>query len=124
MIYDRISKILTLFGLYSNKMIFSAFGFKRDFPLLSKTYYSVGGGFILEDSDTREEKKDKVTYNYDSAKELLEIGSSNDLSISDIVLKNEQDLAKDITLEELKKKVIDIWKEMNKSIYNGMKTSG
>ena len=111
-------------AVYSNKMIFSVFGVKRDFPLLSKTYYSVGGGFVLEDSDTKEEKKDKVTYNYDSAKELLEIGFSNDLSITDIVLKNEQDLAKDIELEELKKKVIDIWKKMNKSIYNGMQTSG
>ena len=107
---------------YSNKMLFSAFSSNLDTPFLSKTYYSVGGGFIVNDSEPSDGSK-KVTYNYDSCKELLDLANSQNISIRDIAFKNEKDLTNN-TEEELKKKILNIWKEMNRSIYNGMQQTG
>ena len=63
-------------------MIFSAFTANIDTPLLSKTYYSIGGGFILEDSNILNNDKEKVTYTYKSSDELLDIGNSENISVS------------------------------------------
>ena len=110
---------------YSNKMLFSAFLANSDTPALTKTYYSVGGGFIVDSSESlKKDTSDKVTYPYNSSKELLEIGDSENISISKIVFKNEQDLENNIKSEDLNRKVLAIWKQMNKTIYNGMQKTG
>ena len=107
---------------YSNKMTFSAFSSSGNL-LLSKNYYSIGGGFIIDDTDILK-KTNKVTYEYNSSEELLNIGRSKNISISQIAFRNEKDLNNPIEEEELNKKVLSIWKEMNKSIYNGMQQTG
>ena len=108
---------------HSNKMVFSLFDSNNNI-LLQKTYYSVGGGFIIDDSEG-ENKQKKVTYNYNSAKELLDIGEYEKIAISDIVFKNEEDLlSDDLKKRPVKEMVLNIWKQMNKSIYNGMQSTG
>ena len=51
------------------------------------------------------------------------MANSQNISIRDIAFKNEKDLTNN-TEEELKKKILNIWKEMNRSIYNGMQQTG
>ncbi|MGO3177909.1 L-serine ammonia-lyase, partial [Psychrobacter sp.] len=61
-----------------------------------KTYYSVGGGFVINDEDAKNPDEDhasptidSVPYPFNSAAELLEQCRQHNLSISDLVLANE-----------------------------------
>ncbi len=61
-----------------------------------QTYYSIGGGFVINEEDARDPHKDHasptidvVPYPFNSASELLELCRVHKLSISDLVLANE-----------------------------------
>ena len=78
--------------LHPNGMIFSAFD-ENGKELVQKTYYSVGGGFVVDDSNENgnyiAEDETAITYPYDTATELLEYCERKSLKISDVMIKNE-----------------------------------
>lgn len=76
---------------HSNGMKFVALDISGK-EILSETYFSVGGGTVVR-SDEIENRVDRepldVPYNFSSFKELRDICNKNNLSIKDVVLKNE-----------------------------------
>ena len=75
--------------LHENGMTLSAY--QGDNLLLQKTYYSVGGGKIVEEELFGQENNSDVKqpYPFSSSEKLLQYCSENSLSISSIMMKNE-----------------------------------
>ncbi len=97
---------------------------KNGCKLIHKTYYSIGGGLILdEDEIDKEETKDikQIPYPFDNAKELIELCKKNSLKISELVMENEKSYRSE---EEIKDKLKEIWKVMQTSVKEGCKNEG
>ena len=91
--------------------------------LLEKNYYSIGGGFIAGDDDSAAAEADAgaVPYPYVNARELLAHCRHTGLSLSGLVLENEQHWH---SLEEIHAYFDNIWKRMRQSMQRGMKAEG
>lgn len=91
--------------------------------LHEKIYFSIGGGFITEESDTAStvNSVDNITYPFESAKQLLQECTQHNLSISDLALANENCLR---PTDETCDRLNAIWKVMSDSIYKGCHTEG
>ncbi|MBD1565704.1 L-serine ammonia-lyase [Vibrio sp. SA48] len=89
----------------------------------SKTYYSIGGGFIVDEENFGKEKENpiKVPYVFTSAEELMNQCKDNGLSISTLVMANEKALHSD---EEVRTYFANIWKTMRECMDRGMNTEG
>lgn len=105
------------------------FAFAGDELLLEETYYSIGGGFIVQDCDFEKEKDKALSlhsnierpYTFSSADELIEQATTHGLSISTIMLENEKCLNDEATV---RKQLVQIWHAMKESVDRGMKTEG
>lgn len=94
----------------------------------SQTYYSVGGGFIASARQLTAPAPDdlikdphKSPFNFGSARELLAICGRENLSIDEVILRNEDAIRPRVdTLAGLDK----IWRAMRDCIERGLKTSG
>ncbi|MFK5882586.1 MAG: L-serine ammonia-lyase [Sulfurospirillum sp.] len=92
--------------------------------LLAKTYYSVGGGDILDEDKigkTRKKDKIKLPFEFYSAAQLLEKCKKNSFKISDLMLENEKSMRSE---DEVKNSLVNIWKVMENSIEAGCQKSG
>jgi L-serine dehydratase len=91
--------------------------------VLSKTYYSIGGGFIVDEEHfgKQEEQLVKVPYEYSTAEELIKHCKAEGLSISSLVLENEKSLRPDGNIQA---QFTHIWKTMRESMDRGMNTQG
>lgn len=92
---------------------------------ISKTYYSIGGGFVVgEDRKNAKRKVDmfkKFPFPVQKGTELLEFCKSEGLKISDLVLQNELSLRdEEIIDHELNR----IWATMLECMYSGCHTEG
>ncbi len=97
---------------------------KNKILILKKTYYSVGGGDILdEDEMVNLGAKDKIKlpFEFYSAKELLQRCRDNSFKISDLMMENEKSMR---SVDEVKKSLLVIWGVMEDSIESGCKKSG
>ncbi len=95
----------------------------RDTTLLKETYYSVGGGFVVQEGeDDRSETPDiPLPYPIDSASDLSKWCDLTGLPISGVVAENERRWR---TEEETRDAVLKIWKVMSHCIYRGCHTDG
>ncbi|MGY2796434.1 L-serine dehydratase [Ewingella americana] len=97
--------------------------FAGDKLLYSKTYYSVGGGFIVDDEHFGQPVLDQVTvpYAFNSASEMLAKCKETGLSLSALMMKNElaQHSKQDIELY-----FENIWQTMKACIDRGLNTEG
>jgi L-serine dehydratase len=77
---------------HSNGMRFAALGADRE-VLFERDYYSVGGGFVVNQDEAASDRivKDstRLPYPFESGDELLGLCKQHDLSIADIMLANE-----------------------------------
>ncbi len=91
--------------------------------LLSKTYYSVGGGFIVEEEHfgLSHDVETPVPYDFHSAGELLKMCDYNGLSISGLMMHNELALR---SKAEIDAGFARIWQVMHDGIERGMNTEG
>jgi len=105
---------------YSNAMEFIAVDSKN--KELKMVYYSIGGGFIITDNNKNDNYKE-VKYDFSNAKELLEMCEKDKISIHELILENEI-IYNNNPDKKLKEEILNLWKIMNKSIYNGMQNSG
>ena len=88
----------------------------------SKTYYSVGGGFVVQEGESTEVKKDvELPFPINSADDLLHWCIKTGLTINELVLENEQAWRSE---EEIRLKAMQIWQVMSGCIYRGCHTSG
>jgi L-serine dehydratase len=106
---------------HENGMSMKAFSGER--LLLDKNYYSIGGGFVIEDSEAagQDEGASKAPYPYASAAELLAHCRRTGLSLSGLVLENEKCLH---SAEEISAYFANIWTRMRQCMDRGMKTEG
>ncbi len=105
-------------------MIFSAFDEKGK-ELDQKTYYSVGGGFVVDDSNENgnyiAEDQTAIPYPYDTAIELLEHCQRKSLKISDVMIKNENAWRSESKTRE---GLLSLWSVMEECINNGIANKG
>ena len=108
-------------SLHENAMRIHAFA--GDERIYSQTYFSVGGGFIVEESQFGQPVIDRidVPYAFDSAQQLLEHCKHTGLSLSGLVMRNESALH---DKEEINRYFADIWQTMRNCIDRGLNTEG
>ena len=105
------------------------YAYQKDRLLLEKTYYSIGGGFIVEDCDFAQEKDKALSLHtnikrphvFTSAEELLNQANTTGFSISTIMMNNEKCLNDEATIRT---KLVGIWNAMKASIDRGISTEG
>jgi len=109
---------------HPNGMIFSAFDESGE-ELVQKTYYSVGGGFVVDDSNENEnyiaEDQTEITYPYDTAVELLEYCKTKSLKISDVMMENESAWRPE---NKTREGLLSLWSVMQECVNNGIANKG
>lgn len=89
---------------------------------LAETYYSIGGGFVIQEGDSvAEEQTVRLPYPIDRESDLLRWVQETGLSISHIVFQNELAWR---PAEEVKNGLLNIWRTMLTCIHKGCHTSG
>lgn len=108
--------------LHENGMTINAYG-ADDSLLYSKTYYSIGGGFIVDAEHFGQESGESlcVPYPFHSAQALLDHCRETGLSLSGLVMKNELALH---SKEEIYAYFTAIWDTMQACIERGLNTEG
>ncbi|MDT0176741.1 L-serine ammonia-lyase [Enterobacter sp. BRE11] len=108
-------------SLHENGMRLLAFA--GDLLILSKTYYSVGGGFIVDEEHFGQSTLDEVSvpWPFHSAKALLAHCRETGLSLSGLVMKNELALH---SRDEIRDYFTDVWQTMQACIDRGLNTEG
>ena len=89
---------------------------------ISDTYYSIGGGFVVKEGEDRSaDSKAQLSFPVNTAEDLLHWCRKTGLSISDVVLENENAWRN----ESLTRSgMMIIWKVMQQCIYRGCHSSG
>ena len=97
----------------------------KDGTKKSETYYSIGGGFVVQKERKRKAKKlqdfSQFPFPTASGVDLLKHCESENKSISQIVLQNELSLHNQFEIDE---KLKAIWNVMLESMYTGCHTEG
>ncbi|MGV3001613.1 L-serine ammonia-lyase [Vibrio sp.] len=111
----------TNLSLHENGMTLHAW--IDDEVVYTKTYYSIGGGFIVDEENfgKKVESTYQVPYEFNSATELVALCKEHGLSISTLVMKNE---SAQYSEEEVYTYFANIWKTMRECMEKGMSTEG
>lgn len=107
--------------LHENGMKIKAFSQHK--LCYEQTYYSIGGGFIVDEQHFQQTNQQRlhVPYPYHSAQDILTLCHDNALSISSLMMKNEIALnGKEATQTHLKL----VWETMDACIKRGLHTEG
>ena len=100
-------------------------GFCKGKEIATATYYSIGGGFVVQENNHLEEEieitKNNFPYPINRAFQLEEYCEKENLLISDIVLKNELEFR---SLEEIDFELSRIWETMLECTYIGCHAEG
>ncbi len=127
------AKDLTLFRrqslpLHANGMRFSAFDTSGEL-LAERTYYSVGGGFVVTEEVLADGQKQKVIapdatvlpYPFKTGDELLALTKAHGISIAELMRRNERHWRSDA---ETRAGLLKIWQVMQDCVARGCKTEG
>ncbi|MEU4686343.1 L-serine ammonia-lyase [Streptomyces xinghaiensis] len=94
-------------------------------PVLEKTYYSVGGGFVVDEDAVGEDRikpDDTVLkYPFRTGDELLRLSRETGLSIAALMLENEKAWR---TEEEIRAGLLEIWRVMRACVERGLTREG
>ncbi len=108
---------------HSNGLTFR--GFCKGEEISTETYFSIGGGFIVQENDHLEEEieinKKNFPYPINRAIQLEEYCEKENLLISDIVFKNELEIN---SAEKIDAELSRIWDTMLECMYIGCHTEG
>ena len=109
---------------HPNGMIFHAFDSSGN-PIYERTYYSVGGGFVVDEAaagaDRIVEDQTRLDFPFTTGTGLLELCAEHGLSISQVMLQNE--LAWH-TEAEIRAGLLHTWKVMQDCVTRGCHTEG
>jgi len=109
---------------HSNGMRFSAFDASGE-TLEARVFYSVGGGFILDETasngDVIVDDPTPLQYPFTTAAELLAQCEEHGLSISALMLANEQAWRSEA---DIRSSLIQLWEVMDACIERGCRTEG
>lgn len=112
----------TFLDAHENGMTLTAFD-KQNQIVLQETYFSVGGGRILQEAEINSTEKVDVDlpYSFDTAEELLKHCEDQSISISSVMLKNELKMH---TKEEIDAYFARVYDVMQEGINRGIHTEG
>jgi len=109
---------------HSNGMRFSAYG-AGDELLATRDYYSVGGGFVVNQDEAAEDRivadTTPLPFPFHSGDELLKFCEQSGKTIAQIVLENEKSWR---TEAEIRAGLLTIWRAMQACVARGMRESG
>ena len=103
------------------------YAYSQDECVYQRTYYSVGGGFILDEDEISQRNASPANpiqsapFDFASASELLELCTKHGLSISSLMMANELSIASET---EVKEKLWHIWQTMKTCIERGYQKEG
>ena len=110
--------------LHANGMVFTAYDREKK-ALDTRVYYSVGGGFVLDESaankGTITKDQTELPYPFTTGEELLALTAKTGLSISAIMLQNETAWH---TREDVKVRLLTLSEVMNNCIDLGCQSEG
>jgi L-serine dehydratase len=93
--------------------------------LLTKTYYSVGGGFVVDEdavgADRIKLDDTVLKYPFRTGDELLRLAEETGLSISALMLENERAWRSE---EEIREGLLEIWQVMRDCVARGLSQEG
>ncbi|WP_339545679.1 L-serine ammonia-lyase [Pseudomonas sp. RA_35y_Pfl2_P32] len=108
---------------HPNAMALSAFG--ENGLLLEQTYYSVGGGFIVEAAEVESGAPAgddvQLPYDFSSAGELLSLCNQHGLRVSELMMANERAWRSDT---EIRQGLLHIWSVMRECVEQGLRHEG
>ncbi|GAA4960630.1 L-serine ammonia-lyase [Yinghuangia aomiensis] len=94
-------------------------------PVLEKTYYSVGGGFVVDEdavgADRVKPDDTELRHPFRTGDELLRLTRETGLSVSALMLENEKAWR---TEAEVRAGLLEIWDVMQACVTRGLKTEG
>lgn len=110
---------------HSNGMQFIAHD-QSGSELYSTIYYSIGGGFVVEQTDAEEDRlyasdETEISFPFKSMQELLHLCKQQDMSISQVMMENEKSWR---TEAEIRSQLLDIWQVMQSCIKQSCETEG
>lgn len=110
---------------HPNAMQFEAFDSDGK-SLSSKIFYSVGGGFIVDETASGDDNPIRETslelpMRFTSADQLLKLCTEHEMSIAQIMRVNEQVWREDAEITE---ELMNIWSVMESCVWNGCQTEG
>ncbi|HEY2043213.1 MAG TPA: L-serine ammonia-lyase [Jatrophihabitans sp.] len=109
---------------HPNGMRFAAFG-AGDALICERTYYSVGGGFVVDETATgtdRIKMDDTVLpYPFTTSVELCRQCEASGLSISELMMENEKVWRSE---DEIRERLLHIWQVMQDCVNNGINSEG
>ncbi len=93
--------------------------------LYRNTYYSVGGGFVIDEAQAAGGQLDtdhtELPYDFQTGDELLRMCRENDLRISELMLENEKAWRSEA---EIREGLLVIWAAMQDCVKKGMEAEG
>ena len=108
---------------HPNGMVFTAYGDGK--VLCERTYYSIGGGFVLDDDESGHPQllpdPTVVPYPFRTGTELLDSCRQQNLSVSEVMLANECVRRPE---SEVRAGLLKIWSVMTECIQRGCSTPG
>ncbi|PIQ43921.1 MAG: L-serine ammonia-lyase [Gammaproteobacteria bacterium CG11_big_fil_rev_8_21_14_0_20_46_22] len=108
---------------HTNGMRFTAFD-EKGHTLQTDCYYSIGGGFVVHESETLEDNlvaPSEVPYPFNSADELFVQCNQHTLTIAEVMYQNEVALRSE---SEVREGILAIAEAMRRSVEKGLKTRG
>ncbi|MHA6763000.1 L-serine ammonia-lyase [Streptacidiphilus sp. PAMC 29251] len=94
-------------------------------PVLEKTYYSVGGGFVVDEdalgADRVKPDDTVLKYPFRTGADLLRWASETGLSVSSLMLENEKAWREE---SEIRAGLLEIWRVMQECVRTGMNHEG
>ncbi|MCT8163383.1 MULTISPECIES: L-serine ammonia-lyase [unclassified Pseudomonas] len=122
--YDRDMRLLGEdLPYHPNAM--SLHAYRGEVCLFSQTYYSIGGGFIVEqaeiDSPLNDTAAVHLPYEFASGAELLALCKTHGLSVSQLMLANECAWRPET---EVREGLLRIWAAMKECVVNGLRNEG
>jgi L-serine dehydratase len=104
---------------HANGLAFSAFF--ADGTGMRQVYYSVGGGFVIQEGDTGSQNSVTLPFPIDKGEELKRYCIQQNKNIWEVVLENERVWRTD---EEIRAGLLHIWGVMKQCIYEGAHKEG
>lgn len=109
---------------HANGMTLCAYG-ADGAPLLEKTYYSVGGGFVVDEdavgADRVKPDDTVLRHPFRTGDELLRLTRETGLSVSALMLENEKAWRSEA---EVRAGLLEIWQVMRECVAQGLRTEG
>jgi len=109
---------------HTNGMRFTAFD-ANDEVIATRDYYSVGGGFVVNQDEAAEDRivadTTPLPYPFHSGDEMLKQARDNDLSIAQLMFANEQSWR---SADEIRTGLRELWAAMQSCVQRGIRQTG